>query len=189
MAVYVRDGGSWKRVNHLWVRDAGSWKRVSAAYVRDAGTWKQFFARPHATTVTVGSALVDFLAVHDMQFTIMNTFTFYGFGYDGGADYFNATGFGSIGNPTFTDYAGNTRTITSTYWTGHGILLFTLSGASVPNSDNTFSSISIEGHVYNRANATYESGTPAGATTWWWESPTVNPFGQSGTKTFEVHFK
>jgi len=188
MSIHVRDGGSWKRVNDLWVRDAGSWKRVSAAYVRDAGTWKQFYARPHVTTVTVGSEIVDQFAFHDMAFTLINTITFYAFGYDGGVDYFNATGFGSMGNPTFTDYAGNTRTITSTYWTGHMGVIFTLSGASVPNSNNTFTFISIDGNIYNRADATYERGTPAGATTWRWSSPDFNPFGPSGTKTFEVHF-
>lgn len=188
MTLHVRHSGAWRQVNGLWVRDAGSWKRVLTAYVRDAGTWKQFFVNKHVTTVTVDRQPVDQDAFHDMAFTFVNTIVYHAYGYDGGADYFNSSNFGSIGDATYTDFAGNTRTITSTYWTEHQVVYFTLSGAGIPNSDNTFKSISINGNVYNRADATYESGSPTGATTWWWESPAINPFGISGTIPFEVNF-
>lgn len=40
MAVYVKDGSTWKLASAVHVKDGSTWKQATAVYVKDGNTWK-----------------------------------------------------------------------------------------------------------------------------------------------------
>jgi hypothetical protein len=109
----------------------------------------------HKTTVTYGSLATSGGYLH--------------------ADYTGIGGpFGSIADDTYSDRSATIQTIKGiAFESGAGVLGFTLDG-SVTNSINTFSTLMINGTVYQRVSATYTNPNAISDTTWTWV--TSDPF-------------
>ena len=45
MAIYVKDGGTWRETSELYVRDSTSYtnKTVLNGYIKNSGTWEEFY--------------------------------------------------------------------------------------------------------------------------------------------------
>lgn len=94
-----------------------------------------------------------------------------------GADtvgYNQGSGYGSIGDATFTDAAGNSRTIRVVIWDGTAVQ-FWLDGGSVPNTAATFSRVVLSGPggtvALLRSAATYNGAASGGTlSSWVWTS-------------------
>lgn len=153
----------------------------------------------HFTTINSGTAVVDTTTkeiVTDMS-TYTNTYYYSAFGFDAGSDYFAyGPGFGSISDGTYVDNLGNTRTIDSCYFVdgehepaAMDWVYFVLDGISIPNNNNTFYSIIIDGTEFLRSDAGYLSSVDGG-TGWEWgfdpNLPTGNPFSGTNPDDFEV---
>lgn len=119
----------------------------------------------------------------------------------------NSTAVGS-GLTNFQDAGNNTRTIRDLMWAQNtystrdtatsggynysvlddgNILIFGLSGTSVPNSDTTFVSIVVNGLTLTRTSAEYIS-SENGNTVWLWtlDDSDFNTLGTTGSKTFVI---
>ena len=113
---------------------------------------------------------------------------------------FSNSNIGSLGQTTFSDTGGTTRTIKAISWgqpdaspspnTNVEWFIFALSGTSISNSDNTFKSIKItkpsgSQQTFTRSNATRYSSSDNGCTAWAWEysgsGTQVDNLGTSGT--------
>lgn len=113
---------------------------------------------------------------------------------------FSQSNIGSLGQATFSDTGGTTRTIKAISWgqpdgapspnTNVEWFIFALSGTGISNSDNTFKSIKItkpsgSQQTFTRSNATRYSSSDNGCTAWAWEysgsGTQVDNLGTSGT--------
>lgn len=103
-------------------------------------------------------------------------------------DLANDNGFGALSPNTFTDGGGTTRTIVqlaeSTGANTADYLILALSGTSVPNSNTTFTSITIGTTTLTRASASY-AASYNGGTYWSWSDP--NLLTSTGSKTFAIN--
>lgn len=186
MTISINDAGTWK-TPVVYLNNAGTWV-VPEIYLNDGGTWKLISLSDLNTTVTVGSATIFSSNVHiSAPYPTVSTHISYtGYGFDAGADYYNHSGsFGSIGTNHYVDVSGTSRTITSSYYSTAGMLYITMSGSSIPDTDNTFNHLVINGTSLARSGRyAYYSNSPSGNTTWQWS--TGNAFGTSGTVSFKV---
>lgn len=114
--------------------------------------------RLHSDTVTVGNNGTDF-------------------GFQSGV-------FGSVGDSTFDDAGGNSRTIRGLYDAANAVLVFVLDGLSVPNTDATFKYIVVNGVVFQRAIMSYTADTGTGDDTGWTGGAGALP--NSGTVSYEI---
>lgn len=131
------------------------------------------------TTIT-SAAQVIFSSIH------VGTLTAHGF--DAGPDYWGYAGsFGSIANDTYDDGSAISRTVSSCYWTDINTLSFALDTTFVPDTDNTFTEIEIDGVAFTRASASNYLNNNDGGTVWTWNGVTPNPFLGSNPDDFEVH--
>lgn len=142
----IDSGGTARLVKRFFVIDAGGVARkVKRLFAVDSGGT--------ARRVYVAYYLENTMTVSD----------------DGGSSFGFSTGlYGSIngGNP-YTDGNGNSRTINVNNWNfGSDLFIFTLAGASVPDTDATFGAIVVNGVRFTRASRTSYSG--AGPSTWQW---------------------
>lgn len=179
VGISVRDGGSIKSVNEMHVRDGGSIKEVNTAYVKDGGTIKQCFGDVLAldTTIVEGT---DFLI--DTWF-----FTSRGRGYDGGDDWYGANNFGSMADDDYVDGDGNTRVISSVYWSDQEYVLFTIDVQNVPNTDVSWKRFEIGSDMFLRSDlGGYNPTHQSTMTVFFFNlgSQVTNPF--SGTTTFKL---
>lgn len=100
-----------------------------------------------------------------------------------GSNYGYVTGsYGTLTPATFTDSAGNVRTIDIWNWDNQvsGTVGFRLHGTSITNSDATFISVNIGGRVLTRAAAAYTANDGGGRTQWSWAANT-SAYPLSGT--------
>lgn len=94
--------------------------------------------------------------------------------------------YGSIGSDTYTDAGANSRTIALVQWNGTAVQIF-MNGASIPDTDTTFTSIVINGITFLRsARTTYDGAASGGTKTKWLWSPDPGGEGFSGTIPFVV---
>lgn len=108
-------------------------------------------------------------------------------GYDGGLDFYSyAPGFGAIGADTFLDGGGNIRTLSSCYYVignfvGNSSVILTYNQSSVPDTNASLISLTVNGVTYNRASRTGH-GTFSGLTYWFWNVGAFgfNPFSPPG---------
>src|SRR5690606_24821119 len=100
--------------------------------------------------------------------------------------------FGSRSPTSFLDHSGNARTILGLYredstGAGSAFVLF-LNGLSIPNTDDTFDRIVVNGTSLGRSDASYaaNAGGAGVGSAWAWSSglPTVP---DSGSITVEIH--
>lgn len=115
--------------------------------------------------------------------------------YDANGSSIGNAGFGSIASDVFLDGTGKQRTIRDMWWargTGLGtmkssILCFSIDGRFVPNTNDTFGSIDINGQRYFREDANY-SHDQNGNTTWWWNIgySEYTALGNTGTVDWKV---
>lgn len=98
---------------------------------------------------------------------------------------------GSLSSTTFNDASGTSRTVRDLWWSegqgewrhpdvlaerpdhfypqsDKGVLCFSLNGTNIPNTDNTFGSLEINGISFDR-NTAYYSADSNGNTVWWWD--------------------
>ena len=113
---------------------------------------------------------------------------------------FSNSNIGSLGQTTFSDGGGTTRTIKAISWgqpdgapsPNNNVewFIFALSGTGISNTDNTFKSIKItkpsgSQQTFTRSNATRYSSSDNGSTAWAWEysgsGTQVDNLGTSGT--------
>ena len=108
-------------------------------------------------------------------------------GFDAGADgWFYAGTFGSIADDEYQDGGDNTRTVTSCYWVDFTTRLwFVLDTTSVPDTDTTFVSITVDGTTYNRSDAETYDASVDGGTSWKW-GPQSNDFAGANPIDFTV---
>lgn len=109
-----------------------------------------------------------------------------GHGFDAGADMLYSTTFGSIANGTYTDAGSNSRTLTACYWTETGTLYLQMSGGSIPDTDETFYAIEIDGIFFMRQRAFYSGAEVAGTVSAWTWGTSVNPFAGANPDTFKI---
>jgi hypothetical protein len=90
---------------------------------------------------------------------------------DNGSQYGYALGnYGAIGDGTYDDNVLSPQTIRIVLWDGIAVQ-FWLNGANVPDTDDTFVSITLDGQEFTRASRTTYNGGQAGpATSWLWSS-------------------
>lgn len=123
--------------------------------------------------------------------TNVTTTDFYAQGFDRGADYFTTIGdpgdqFGSIATHTYTDGSSTSREITACYWTEVGEeMFFSINGTSVPNTDETWIALEIDGVFYARAGTGYWPSI-GGASHWAIGNVLTNPFAGANPDTFKV---
>ena len=92
--------------------------------------------------------------------------------------------FGAISPGTYTDGGSNVRTFKGVvHDVGSGVFGFSLAGASIPNSDTTFSQLELNGFTFVRSSA-YYTPSSGGNTLWTWN--TANPF-PTGTVTLYIY--
>lgn len=125
----------------------------------------------------------------------------------GGADFMNNQTMGSLSSTTFNDASGTSRTIRDLWWSegqgewrhpdvlaerpdhfypqsDKGVLCFSLNGTNIPNTDNTFGSLEINGISFDR-NTAYYSADSNGNTVWWWDLG-CHPY--VGSDSFKLEF-
>lgn len=114
--------------------------------------------------------------------------------YDANGSSIGNAGFGSIASDVFIDGTGKQRTIRDMWWargtglgTNSSILCFSIDGRFVPNTNDTFGSIDINGQRYFRQDANY-SHDQNGNTTWWWNIgySEYTALGNTGTVDWKV---
>jgi len=92
--------------------------------------------------------------------------------YDSNGGSLGNAGFGSIVKDSFVDGSGKSRVVKDMWWTkgvlGQGILCFSLDGSFVPDDNDTFGILEINGQAFSRRDAFYSPGEN-GNSTWWWE--------------------
>lgn len=163
--LYTRVSGVWQQVTNPQVRVSGTWQPVKEGWVRVSGVWQRFYLRALLqTTITVGDDGVS-------------------------QSGYNSAFFGSIGTATYTDAGSNSRTIRIVQWDGATLIQFWLGAAGIPNTNTTFTSITLNGPGGNvtltRSTATYDGAASGGTLSrWYWSNTTFPGFaGQSVTLT------
>lgn len=159
--ISVNDSGTWREAEEVHVNDSGTWRAIQEIYVNDGGTWRQVFsASIHETTITVGNDGVP------LQYGYIQSL------------------YGSIGDATFNDHGSNARTILIAIWQYPGdgqFMRFVLSGASIPDTDTTFVSITIGGVTFTRASRTgYNASFGGGDTSWEWNNVNTSAISNAG---------
>lgn len=115
---------------------------------------------------------------------------------------------GSISSPTFTDASGATRTIRDLWWTAgqthhvmgpdgviartvNGLLVFSLDGQNIPNTDDTFGALNVGTLAFQRSEARYFPNSH-GNTAWVWNVETTpiddSDFAKLGDDTGTTNF-
>lgn len=143
--VVIDSGSTARTIKKLYVVDSGGTTRaIKKLYVIDTGgTARLVYRRAlHETTIAIGTNGV-------------NTY-----GYAVGQ-------FGSIGSSTYTDASGATRLIRAAIWSSSDVVAFALDGAEIPNSNNTFASITIGNTTFTRSSATYNGQAGGGTFSQW----------------------
>lgn len=126
-------------------------------------------------------------AIHSWWSTHSGTTVYDGWGYDGGADYHSyATNVGDLVPNQFYDGNLVLRTISSIIHSELQWMYFSLDGINIPDEDDTWVSVNINGTLYVRADATGYTASQNGGTHWWWAEP-VRPYGQSGDVNITVN--
>lgn len=178
MPAHVRVSGTWQEVDEMHVRVSGTWEEVSQGWVRVSGVWQQFHQATRAITVTVGS--------YDNAQPPPDDYAAYG--YNGIA--VGIPTFGSRSPSAIVDGDGNSRTITRLLSDGGTLisaqLYFALSGASIPDSDDTFRALVLGGTTYLRSAAATYTANIGGSTEWRW-ALAGSPFPTSGTEDVDIY--
>lgn len=139
----------------------------------------------HFTTITSADFVIDTSTTTSPS----TTYDVDAQGFDAGSDYYlNPTPFGSISDATFNDGSGIPRTIDSCYFIDQGTgnapfdksLFFCLDSTSVPDTDETFQKLIIDGRTFVRADAQFYYPSQDGGSIWHWESITPDILDPSG---------
>lgn len=193
---FVRDGGSIKSVLEMYVRDGGSVKEVLEGWVKDGGNIKKFFASDQGCvfsdiTMTIGVEAPIFVTMY----TYMGhdyTYSYDARGFDGGYDYWYGDGFGSLSDNTYVDCLDVTRTFEGLEWVDHvqfgtaNLSLVLIGGASTPNDDDVFRTITVDGTEFVRSAATATGVFASTGRYWRWGTTGPAPFGTSGNVTVSM---
>ena len=90
MALYVKDGGTWRETQSLFVKQAGSWVPVTKVWIKDNGNWKQI--APDAGSYTQTSAGTGTFVIPAMVYSI-NVISLVAGGASGNACWFCGNGY------------------------------------------------------------------------------------------------
>lgn len=174
--------GAWREITDAWVKQGGVWRKADTIEIKNGGSWREVFTSVIPgliTTVTRGDVIID----TTWSWWWGNSY-YSAFGYDNGADYWNASNFGSIGKDNYVDGIGTTRTIASTYWTHYAFFMLHFNATGVPNTDATMTSVIVNGNTYLRSGIGGFNNDVNGGSVFWWDEVT-NPFGV-GSNDYEV---
>lgn len=159
------------------------WPHLIATYVSAGGGRRLALS----TTITSAQTRLGTTGTSPTQYYTK------GYGFDAGADPFNyGPGFGSISNDTYIDGGGNSRTVSSCYSVYVGItdiwlLYFTLNEDTLPDTDETFHKIVIDGVERLRSDRAVKSSSLSGPGTYWrWDGETGDLFIGANPDDFEV---
>lgn len=155
----IDSGAAARRVRRLFVIDGGGVARkVKKLWTIDGGGAARLVYRSGAEIIVTGAHY--------------NNGTYDYYGRDGSGQ--SGTTFGSISPGTYVDAAGNTRTINDMFDNTDGAFVFQcrfqLVGASIPNTDDTFVSLTLGGTTLLRSAATYSPSVGVGNSQWLWNS-------------------
>jgi hypothetical protein len=145
---------------------------------------------PTGYTTAVGSDLQDADVLNDEYSIFSTVYNTSDIGWD-----FASTSMGGLGSYTYTDNSDTSRTIRDLWWhagnngtsysNGKGLLVFSLSGTSVPNTNDTFKTLQVGSLTVNRSDASYAS-SENGNTVWWWDITASNITSIGNATTFIV---
>lgn len=145
---------------------------------------------PTGYTVAVGRDLQDADVLNDEYSILSAVFNSNDIGWD-----WASTSMGSLGSYTYTDNSDTSRTIRDLWWhagnngtsysDAKGLLVFSLYGTGVPNTNDTFKTLQVGSLTVNRSDASYVSGEN-GNTVWWWDITATNIASIGSPSTFVV---
>lgn len=102
-----------------------------------------------------------------------------GRGMDNGSDYYTVTpsNWGS-----FDSYDLHGLTISAFYWSSFSSMYLSIAGGNIPDTDETFIDMTVNGNVFTRANRQNYVALRDGGSHWWFASVPSAPYGTSGSE-------
>jgi len=162
--------GAWRTITEIKVNNVGTWRTITDVDVYDGGAWRKVYPAVTPgliTTITRGDVIID------TTWTWWWGDSFYSaFGWDNGADYWNASNFGSIVKDNYVDGIGTTRTLASCYWTHYQFFMLHFNATGVPNTDATMTSVIANGVTFLRSGIGGFNTDANGGSVFWWDRST-----------------